>query len=259
MFNLFSIFSIPRGFIGHFDVIQRNAIKTWKTLSDDILLFGLNEPGAVEAAAELDVSLFSVARNSTGLPLINDAIYQARDLADNDILCMVNTDNILLSDLPPAIDFIQNQFDEFLMIGQRWNLRVTELLKFEEDWESEIRQLVREQNDPEHLSAVDYLIWYGNFWRGLPSLAVGQKGYDNLLVYLANRENIPTVDISRVVTVIHQDHPPTFRWGECEKNDELITNQYGPSVRGGITHTRYRLFEDHLLDRHTKEEIQWTH
>lgn len=275
---MITIFTIPRPFTGQFDVIQRNAIRSWLRLEPkpEILLFEKSVPLLRQIAREFDVELFSVGRSPAGTPLITDALLQAQEIAKHDILCMANTDNIYMSDLPPAVQFIASQFEQFLMVGQRWNLNMTteleitvdgrrwqihqemtEILEFQEDWEDDLRQRALAQDDIEHVGAIDYLIWRGNFYQNLPPLAVGQKGYDSLLVWLANQAEIPVVDVTQVVMVIHQDHPATFRVEETSINDFLITQQYGPDVRGGITHSGYRLFSDRLVNRATEEAIPW--
>ena len=257
---MITIFTVPRPFIGHFNVIQRNAVESWKRLrpEPEILLFGEGEEGAAQAAADLKVPIFPVARSDErGRPLITDALHQAQKMARHDILCMANADNIYMSDLPPAIQFIASQFEQFLIIGQRWNLKVTEILEFQDGWEEDLRRRALAQDDVEHPGAVDYLIWRGDFYHNLPPLAVGQKGYDWLLVWLANQAEVPTVDATQAVMVIHQDHPPTFQTEEMVLNDQLIIERYGDGVRGGTTQSRYRLFLDHLLDRHEERRIPW--
>jgi hypothetical protein len=53
---MLTIFSIPKPFRGHIAVIQRNAIRSWKTVNPEcqIILFG-DEEGVAEIAAELRV------------------------------------------------------------------------------------------------------------------------------------------------------------------------------------------------------------
>jgi len=275
---MITIFTIPRPFTGHFGVIQRNAIQSWLLLEPmpQVLLFEKPTPPLRRMARLFGVELLNVDCNPFGTPLITDALQQAQELAAHDILCMANADNIYLSDMLPAVEFVASQFKQFLIIGQRWNLsmtmelettvmgrrwqihqQITEILEFQEGWEDYIRQRALAQDDMEHVGAVDYLIWRGDFYQDLPPLAVGQKGYDSLLVWLANQAEIPVIDVTRAVMVIHQDHPATFSTQETSLNDWLITRQYGPDVRGGISHSSYRLFLDRLEDRVTGEVIPW--
>ena len=49
-----TLFTTPKAFRGHIDVIQRNALKSWKLLDHDveIIVFGDDE-GAAEVCGEL--------------------------------------------------------------------------------------------------------------------------------------------------------------------------------------------------------------
>ena len=53
---MLTIFTIPKPFIGHIGVIQRNAIKSWLNLVPEceIILFG-DEPGIQEIAQEFEI------------------------------------------------------------------------------------------------------------------------------------------------------------------------------------------------------------
>ena len=77
---MFTIFAVPKAFVGQVGVIQRNAIASWLRLTPglQVLLFG-KEPGTKEAARELDVDHVSSIRcNEYGTPLADDVFEQAQ-------------------------------------------------------------------------------------------------------------------------------------------------------------------------------------
>ena len=53
---MLTIFSTPKPFVGHIDIIQRNAIKSWTLLHPDVevILFG-DEEGAAEVCQEFGI------------------------------------------------------------------------------------------------------------------------------------------------------------------------------------------------------------
>src|SRR5574341_1443728 len=126
--RMITLFSIPKPFHGHFVVIQRNAIRGWTLLrpSGEIILFG-DDQGVAEAAAELRVRhIRGIARNEYGTPLLSDIFEKAQLLAGDGVLCYVNADIILMGDFPKALGRIR--WSRFLIIGQRWDLDVVDLL-----------------------------------------------------------------------------------------------------------------------------------
>lgn len=132
-----TIFTIPKSFVGHTGVIQRNAIESWKRLEPacDIVLCG-DDPGVADVAAELNVQhLPDLERNELGTPYLDSAFKQVRDASDSDLLCYVNADILLLSDFRAALQHIRAE--RFLMVGQRCDVDIDEPIDFTEpDWES---------------------------------------------------------------------------------------------------------------------------
>src|SRR5512145_940722 len=97
---LITLFSAPKPFTDpHIAVIQRNAITSWTLLPDvEVILLG-EETGLAEAAKELGVKhVPNVARNESGTPLISSMFQLARENSNSDLLCIINTDMILMPD-----------------------------------------------------------------------------------------------------------------------------------------------------------------
>ena len=99
--SLITIFITPKGFDReHIALIQRNAIRSWKALGDDvdILLIG-DDPGVEENAAALGVRYVKeVKRNASGTPMLDDIFRIAREKSDSPLLAYVNADIILKQD-----------------------------------------------------------------------------------------------------------------------------------------------------------------
>lgn len=218
-----TIFSIPRAFEGRWDRLQRNAIESWTRLEGDphIVLMAENDQVA-GAVLRAGVESRAVAVNEQGTPLVSDAFAQMRERAG--ILAYLNTDCIFLDDLMPAVRAVATEFDEFLMVGRRYDLSLRERLEFGDGWQADVRGMVAKRGKLHGSWGVEYFIWRGDLFDDMPPFAVGRTAYDNWLVATALERGVPVVDATADVTCIHQEHTRGDRrtGAEAERNRELM-------------------------------------
>jgi hypothetical protein len=207
---MITFFTSPKPFRGHIDVIQRNAIESWKRVhpSAEVILFG-DEEGVGKAAVELGVRhVPHVKRNSFGTPYLAALVDGAQGLTGNSVLCYINCDIILLSDFRAALDRLPVPNSSFLMSGQRWDTDVIEALDFSSpDWEAGIRERALTANRQRPPRYIDYFV----FSRGLydqktPPLVIGRAGFDNWMIWHARHSGAQVIDASRIVVAVHQNH-----------------------------------------------------
>jgi len=206
---MITLFAMPKRFAGHIGVIQRNAIRSWTKLRPqaEILLFG-DDQGTAEFASELGLRHFpSVKRNSSGTPLISDFFAQAAREAREPLLCYINADIILLSDFPRALARLAEWQAKFLACGQRLDLDIDAAIDFEtKDWETRLRERGEKDGFLRPPNWIDYFIFNREYVEGIPPFAIGRTCWDNWLIWHALDLKMPVVDISREVTVVHQNH-----------------------------------------------------
>lgn len=205
---MLTIFSIPKAFAGHIGIIQKNAITSWVRLHPacEIILCG-DETGTGEMADALRVKHISnVARNDFGTPLLNSAFDQVARIASHPVLCYVNADIILMSNLIEAVQRIK--LKRFLLAGQRWDVEITAPWKFEQqNWEKRLSEFVSEKGVLHPPSGSDYFVFpRDDVMREIPPFAVGRPAWDNWFIYKTHKLGIPVIDCTRVVTAIHQKH-----------------------------------------------------
>lgn len=204
---MLTIFFTPKPFRGHFGIIQMNAIQSWLRLNPkcEIILFG-NEEGTVETATRFGVRhIPRIASNEWGTPLISSLFEEAQKIANNEILCYVNADIILMSDFLQAVQRLKSR--EFLLVGRRWNLEVNELVNFDDPgWESNLRAAVVERGVLEKPDGLDYFVFPKGMFFDIPPFSVGRPGWDNWMIYRARYLRIPVIDVTPSVTVVHQIH-----------------------------------------------------
>ena len=208
MMPFLTIFTASKPFINpHINIIQRNAIQSWKTLEDvEVILIG-DEPGIPEIAREFGVrNVPKVERDEKGIPTVRSVMEVGNAYSDSPYLCYANADMILMSDLLQASRQVSAQAKDFLMIGQRWDLDLTEPLDFSPDWEARLRLLVKEKGKFYSPWGIDYFVFPRHLYTEIPNFTIGRPAWDNWMVYHARHTWGLAVDATRSVMVVHQSH-----------------------------------------------------
>jgi len=206
---MITLFTMPKPFVGHIDVIQRNAICSWTLLKPrpEIILYG-NEEGTSEVARELGVEHSPEVRvNASGTPLLSDFFLRASVQAKEPLLCYINADIVLLSNFSETLKDIGKWREKFLAAGQRWDLDVREPLDFNAtEWESRLLERAKKEGFQRPPNWVDYFIFDREYARNLPPFAIGRASWDNALIWRALDSGRPVLDLSQRVQVLHQNH-----------------------------------------------------
>jgi len=234
---MITIFTTAKPFLNEIDIIQRNAISSWKRLLPDceIILFG-NDEGAETAARDLAITYIpEIRKNEYGTPLVSDIFEKAQIIAKNKILAYVNADIILMDDFLKALSKIT--LNQFLMVGRRWDVDIKEKINFQNpDWQKEIRGKIEKEGVLHGPSGIDYFVFPKGVFGKIPEFALGRTMWDSWLLYNAWISGIPAIDATRVVTIAHQNHKvhvPKKNEKDVWKGPEAKINQ---KLAGGISH-----------------------
>ncbi len=236
---MITIFSCPKPFRSHINTIQRNAIKSWTLLrpTPEIILMG-NEEGTAQISKEFGIEhIARVERNQFGTPLVNDLFAKAEKAAINPLMCYVNTDIILMSDFLPAVQMAYQQKPGSLIVGRRWDLNIIEPLNFSINWEQDLVKLLARKGKPHAETGIDYFVFPKSLWDKIPPFALGRTIWDNWLIYRACSQEVPTVDLTAMSIVVHQNHDYTHYSGGIKalsKGEEAKNNL---DLAGGYTRT----------------------
>lgn len=207
---MITVFSTPKPFVGHIDVIQRNAISSWRRLHPDveIILVG-DDAGTAEVCAEFGIRhIAPVKRNRYGTKYLADIYERAQAAARHDVLCHVNCDIILKSDFLWAVQRVAAEWKRFLMAGRRWDVDLREAIDFSPgDWEARVDRLAVDTGRQRPPQWIDYFVFSrGLYDQQIPEFVVGRPGWDNWLLWYPLSIGVPVVDASRVVRAVHQNH-----------------------------------------------------
>lgn len=206
---LLTLFTAPKPFKNaHISLIQENAIKSWQQLGQRIQIVVVgSEDGLREACERLGVlHLPGVARSVYGTPLVSSIFSLARGVNSSPFLAYLNADIILFPDFLEKLLQVSNQTEKFLMVGQRYDLAVSESIDFSEGWEANLRQKMKTNGRLHPKTGSDYFAYPRSTFDQIPEFAVGRAGWDNWMIYRARRMHWSVVDASASVDIIHQDH-----------------------------------------------------
>lgn len=251
---LVTFFSAPKPFTNpHIAMIQRNAIKSWTLLADvEVILLG-EEVGLAEAAREFGVKhLPNVARNDSGVPLISSMFQLARENSSSDLLCIINADMILMPDFVQAalesssllLDRRQQAggLQRFVLLSQRWDYDITAPIDFSADWESQLGESVRKQNQLHRPAGSDFFLFPKNCYQDIPNFIIGRAGWDNWMIYKARKEGWPVIDCTPSVMIVHQNHDYSHLPGAKPHYDHPDSNE-NIRLAGGQANIRYTILD----------------
>lgn len=207
--SILTLFTAPKPFVDpQIAMIQMNAIRSWVNLGVDvsIVLVG-DEPGIAEAAAAEGVGHYpNVNKNASGTPLISSIFDLGRLAAPAKIFAYVNADIILFKDFLETARMISAIHDSFLLVGQRYDMSITEPMEFSDTDAEQFHQMVKSTGKLHPRGGSDYFIFPENCFQEIPDFAIGRAGWDNWMIYKARLEGWPVIDATKSITIVHQDH-----------------------------------------------------
>ena len=243
-----TLFSAPKPFTDpHINIIQRNAIQSWKALGKnvDVLLIG-DEPGLEEAARDMDVKFIpEVARNEFGTPLVHSIFDQARQSSKGEILLYINADIILLPEVLNVIHEVRKLEEDFLIVGRRWDLDITKEIDFRNNWISDITRKLDKEGKLRAPTAIDYFIFPRHLYKIIPHFAIGRAGWDNWMIFFGMGQPWPVIDATPSLRVIHQNHDYSHLPGGKPHYD-LEESNHNVALSGGMK-TLYDLLDVNLV------------
>ncbi|MBE0410245.1 MAG: hypothetical protein IBX69_10995 [Anaerolineales bacterium] len=204
-----TIFTAPKPFTNpHIATIQRNAIRSWLALGDQVAVILLgNEDGIAETAEELRTQhLPDVEHNDKGTPLVSSIFKLAHQFSQSPVMTYANADMILLSDFLPAVQQVAGLHKDFLVVGRRWNLDITEPITFNDHWERKLREEIQAKGKLYTPYGIDYFVFPRHLYTQVPDFAIGRPAWDNWMVHHATDQGWLVLEATESITVVHQNH-----------------------------------------------------
>ena len=252
---LITIFTAPKPFTNpHINIIQRNAIKSWQNIGEDVRIFLVgDEPGMADFAAETGIQhLTWVACNPLGTPLVSSIFAIARQMSTSPLLAYVNADILLTPQFVEVARQVFSQVKKFLIVGQRYDLSVQEELAFGPGWDLYLLSDLQIRGRLHPPAGSDYFVFPRACFINIPNFAIGRAGWDNWMLYHARTQHYPVIDATSSIIVIHQDHDyshlpngqPHYRLPETSENIRLAG---GPRTIFTLADANYYLQDAQLI------------
>lgn len=224
---MITIFSTPRPFLGHFKIIQQNAISSWLSLGDQIQIILIEDEqsttGSVANTYGIEC-ISNVSKNTDGVLFLDDIFRKVRKQARGKVLAHINADIILLDDFMESVKLIQKSV--FYLTGQRWNLDIVECLDFKHPSILDFLKEEVNRNGKLHpITGMDYWVFPASWNFEMPQFLVGRPAVDNWLIQQALQNHIPVIDCTTKITCIHQNHERGEALGLRKYADEEIYNR----------------------------------
>ena len=198
---MITIFSTAKSFED--SMAYRNSVASWRLITSDVILFD-----------DETLARQGMGQSQTGAAVIPDMFKMASIIGMGDVLCYVNADIILTSDLIHAVNAAKLAFDTFLLVGRRFGWRhpriisIDDLDRNREQFEAEVRS-----NGELFVAATDYFCFTRAVYDydEIPPMYMGRYYQDPWLFYHVTQKGIPVIDVTKAVFAIHQNHPVSHR------------------------------------------------
>lgn len=250
---MLTIFTTIAPFEGERVNIQYNAIQSWKQFADQIILVGAQFKDVRKIAKSLGVECCFVKCDGAGTPMVDHIFHQGLKLARNFLTCYLNSDIIVIEGLAEAAEICAQRFDKFLLVGQRLEAHLDGTrLNFEEDWKQELQPYM-EKAELRHWVAIDYFCTPGDIWNPIPPFSVGCRRWDNWLVGDVMQNQIPLIDVTKFVPILHQNHVKFHSGGDSAvTRNKMIwrSYDYGNSNVNTIRQAKYEMDGDGNIVSH---------
>lgn len=204
-----TIFSAPKPFTDpHINLIQRNALQSWIRVGEDVQVILIGDEVGVDRVAE-EYGVLHVpdaACNEWNTPLVSSIFDLARRESRHELMVYVNGDIILTPELLRIAREIDQQREEFLAVGRRWDLDVVEPISFHPGWPGTWTEIARREGQLRRSVAIDYFLFRRGQFQEMPHFAIGRAGWDNWMIYHARAMGWEVIDLTPSLVVIHQNH-----------------------------------------------------
>jgi hypothetical protein len=204
--------------------IQNNSLTNWRNLGNnvEIIIYG-NGEGVADSCSKFGAKHApDIECSPNGLPLFTAIAAHAQAHAKFDTQVYLNGDILLPPDFASVATSIK--LEKYLAVGRKINLlQGATYDAFPRDWLRQLKDLHQaglvQHADP---GWMDYFVFPRGLWKDLKPLVIGRGRYDCALVAHCLRYDIPLVDTTHDLFVLHQYH----EYNHVKGGDQMV--RYGP-------------------------------
>lgn len=249
-----------------FRTIQENAVASWRQLAAEVILLGdeQHEPGTQEIAGKCDCRYLPVKRNRWGTPLIGSLLVEAQKHATCNLLCLVNSDIILMQDWLDAFLRVNEARKDkgFVMIGscyswdnpaideQKRHVGSVERIRFTQGWQKRLVEHVLATCELQPPTGMDFWAYPRGTYDGLDfgPMAIGRYKWDNCMVALPRSRGVPIVDATGQFVAVRQRDNIKFPRSDPEAQANMAWGK-GRCQGGRVTNAGWVLTDKGLVKK----------
>lgn len=224
MTSQLKIVSTCKPFVGEDAIRQRNAIRSWVNAAgaDNVVLVG-DEEGVAETCATFGIANFeSVERLDGRLPSLR-GVLECPLLDESATITYVNADIILPTDFVGEIEAIAKTFTKFMIVGERWSIRLDREISDLELNNGSLAEFARREGHLPGPHWIDYFVFPNRLLGDIPPLTVSGYLWDHWLVGRALENGASVIDATNRITAIHQEHRrPDVSTAELRRSKNLM-------------------------------------
>ena len=236
-----TIFTAPKQFDGHIEVIQRNALKSWSMLSEiaDVIVLG-DEPGIRSVAREFRLRhVPDIRLTEQGTPRIDSLFERAREHTLSPWMMFANADLILNNSLVDLFHRLEiEELRECLIIGRRVDFEQTHSIDFRQTWESGVRTQIQQTGKYASLLCKDYFLFPRHLFRDVPAFAIGRGNWDSWMVAHAKNNGWPVIDATNLLLAAHQNHDHGHVGNKRSAYVDGVEAKFNRDLAGGTNYLR---------------------
>jgi hypothetical protein len=210
------LFSSPKPRLANTEAVQISAFRSWRHIFPKarILLFGDGETWesfALDEGLELAGPLPLGAEGGEAIRFLFE---KTSKLAGEGLAMYLNSDILLDQSAITAVSLLESLPGPWVASARRCCLAewAGPALKQDEEWQRFYRR-AREESIWGPACAMDMFLFRGLSFDAMPPFLIGHRGWDNWMIYYARSQNIPVIDVSADMRVIHCDHDYSYAKG----------------------------------------------
>ncbi len=165
-------------------------------------------------------------------PTLTTMFQRTRQLSDAPVLAVVNADILLFPDFVANARHALETLGDFVLVGRRWDLDITEELAFDDGFEQRLRSEVEASGVLKGFTASDYFMFSRSVLTEVPNFTIGRAGWDSWMIYHSMQQPWPILDATSEIFIIHQNHDYSHL-PDGQKHYKLAESKRNVALGGG--------------------------
>ncbi|XP_069102420.1 uncharacterized protein [Argopecten irradians] len=207
--------------------VYNNTLRNWPSLQPSINIIVFTNDVIPDKYKLLGWTIRPVKHQVNGHPVLKYMFLEAMEIQPmSKLYGFSNGDLLFTNSLIKTLHAVVNSpmlvNNTLMLVGQRMN--TPDVSKEDAGSWKNITEASKRGTLMKNTLGIDYFITTPDYhWKYIPEVQVGQKLYDNWLVFDARRTGSDVIDVTRTLLAVHQDAPYPKHHGKMNHNRDLIT------------------------------------